>query len=153
MKKNWISWIFTGVLLFFVLGSLSLAFHPLTVYAKVHWGNTWWINNENPICQDGNCGADVGKDILRNNIEGKGLSTETDIIPLVLSWVRFFLGFVFVIAVIVLIVAGVMFITSFGNDTQNQKARKMILWTIIGILVIMLSYIIVSAIMGALTAA
>jgi len=148
MKKNWFSVIFTGVLLFFVLGSLFLASHPLTVYAR----NTWWINDKNPICQDGNCGVDVGKNIVNNEIKDKGLSTESDIIPLVLKWVRFLLGFVFIIAVIVLIVAGVMFITSFGNDTQNQKARKMILWTIIGILVIMLSYIIVSAIMDVLTA-
>jgi multisubunit Na+/H+ antiporter MnhB subunit len=153
MKKNWLSLVYTGVLLFFVLGSLSLALHPLTVYARSNWWSDWWIDDSNPICTGSDCGANVGRDILKNNIEGKGLSTETDIIPLVLSWVRFFLGFVFVIAVIVLIVAGVMFITSFGNDTQNQKARKMILWTIIGILVIMLSYIIVSAIMGALTAA
>jgi hypothetical protein len=140
--------VYTGVLLFFVLGSISQLFHPLTVYA----GNTLWISDENPICRDGNCGVDVGKNIVKNEIEDKGLSTESDIIPLVLKWVRFLLSFVFVIAVIVLIGAGVMFITSFGNDTQNQKARKMIFWTVIGILVIMLSYIIVSAIMDVLTA-
>lgn len=148
MKKNRLSLVHSCFISLFVLGSLLIIAQPVATYAS-----SWWINDSNPICTNNDCGAGVGRDILKNKIEGKGLSTEADIIPLVLSWVRFFLGFVFVIAVIVLIVAGVMFITSFGNDAQNQKARKMILWTIIGILVIMLSYIIVSAIMGALTAA
>lgn len=67
----------------------------------------------------------------------------------VISFINYFLGFLGLIAVVMIIYAGVLLVTGQGEEEQINKGKKIILWAAIGILVIMLSYAFVRVITGA----
>lgn len=55
-----------------------------------------------------------------------------------------------IIAVVVLVFAGYKYIASAGNPEQAKQARNTIFYTVIGLIVIMLSFAIVNIVLGAL---
>ncbi len=67
----------------------------------------------------------------------------------IVDFINYFLGFLGLIAVVMIIYAGVLLVTGQGEEEQINKGKKIILWAAIGILVIMLSYAIVRVITGA----
>ncbi len=67
----------------------------------------------------------------------------------VISFINYFLGFLGLIAVVMVIYAGILLVTGQGEEEQINKGKKIILWAAIGILVIMLSYTFVRVIAGA----
>lgn len=68
---------------------------------------------------------------------------------LVLTIVNFFLGFLGLIAVLMVIYGGVLVLTSAGNPEQAGKGKKILLYAAIGIVIILLSFAFVSTILGA----
>ena len=76
---------------------------------------------------------------------------ETDFRTLVLTIITYFLGFLGLLAVIMIIYGGITYVTSAGNDEAVGKAKKIILYSVIGIVVILLSFVIVNAVLGAQT--
>ena len=68
---------------------------------------------------------------------------------LALSIVNFFLGFLGLIAVVMIIVGGFFYVTASGNQEKIEKAKKIIEYAIIGIVVILLSFAIVNTVLGA----
>ena len=63
---------------------------------------------------------------------------------------NYFLGILGLIAVAFLIYAGVLMVTAGGNDEQIGKARKIITYAVIGIVIILLSWTIVTWVSAAL---
>ena len=76
---------------------------------------------------------------------------ETDFRTLVLTIIQYFLGFLGLLAVIMVIYGGITYVTSAGNDEAVGKAKKIILYSVIGIIVILLSFVIVGAVLGSPT--
>lgn len=72
------------------------------------------------------------------------ISKYSDVGGLVSRIVNFVLGFVGLIAFIMVILGGFWFLTAAGNDEQAAKGRKTVIYSIIGIIVILLSYAIVA---------
>ena len=64
--------------------------------------------------------------------------------------INYFLGLLGLIAVAFLIYAGVLMVTAGGNEEQVAKARKIIMYAVIGIVIILLSYTIVTFVATAL---
>jgi len=64
--------------------------------------------------------------------------------------INYVLGFLGLVAVAMLIYAGVMMVTSAGNEEGVGKAKKLITYAVIGIVIILLSYSIVTFITSAL---
>lgn len=62
----------------------------------------------------------------------------------------YFLGILGLVAVAFLIYAGVLMVTAGGNDEQVTKARKLIMYAVAGIVIILLSYTIVNFVTSAL---
>lgn len=118
------------------------------VYATAHPDQCSGVDSGNPYCQGDNCGVDEGIDKTAEGIKGN-VSTTTDIRLLIFGWIQFFLGFIFLVAVVGLIYAGVLFVTSLGNDGGRQKATKIITATLIGIIVILIAYGLVNTIIRA----
>ena len=58
--------------------------------------------------------------------------------------IQYVLGFVGLIAVIVIVIAGIRFIISSGEESEKEKAKKMIIYALIGLLIILLAEAIVS---------
>jgi hypothetical protein len=68
---------------------------------------------------------------------------------LVLTIVNFFLGFLGLIAVLMVIYGGVLIVTSAGKEDQAGKGKKILTYAAIGIVIILLSFAFVSTILGA----
>ena len=68
---------------------------------------------------------------------------ETSFLPAVM---KFIVGGVGWIATTVLLVSGFMMITSFGDSEMREKAKKMLYWSILGIIFIVLAYALVKGI-------
>ncbi len=64
----------------------------------------------------------------------------------VVSILNYLLGFVGLIAVAMLIYGGFRYLTSAGNEEVTKKAKSVILYAIIGIVIIALSFVIVNTI-------
>lgn len=62
--------------------------------------------------------------------------------------VNFFLYFLGFIATIMIIYGGVLYVTSAGNDDNVGKAKKILLYAVVGIIIILLSFAIVNTVIG-----
>lgn len=71
----------------------------------------------------------------------------TDVRALALTVVNYFLGFLGLVAVIMVIYGGVTYVTSAGNDEAIGNAKKIIMYALIGIIVILLSFVVVNAVL------
>jgi len=73
---------------------------------------------------------------------------ETDLRALVLKMVNYALTFLGIISVIMVIYGGVTYVISAGNDDAVGNAKKIIQFALIGIVIILLSFVIVNAVLG-----
>lgn len=77
------------------------------------------------------------------------ISKQRDIKKLLIDWSRFAIEIALVLAVIAIIWAGIRYITDLGDGSGVEAAKKIILWTIVGIFVILGSYAIVNTVIKA----
>ncbi len=74
---------------------------------------------------------------------------EGDLKVLLNTILSYFLGFLGFVCVIMVIYGGILYVTSAGNDENVGKAKKILLYAAIGIVIIMVSYALVNTILGA----
>ncbi len=79
----------------------------------------------------------------------EALPSQTSFLDLLTFIINFFLGLVGTVAILMLIYGGFLYLTSAGGD-NIKKAKNTIIYAIIGIIVILLSYAIVNTITGSL---
>lgn len=72
-----------------------------------------------------------------------GISSQTSVVAIVLMIISAILMIVLILAVLVIVIAGIYLITSNGDEGQKDKAKKIIFYCIIGIVVILISRVIV----------
>ena len=76
-----------------------------------------------------------------------------NISTIIIRIIQILLSLAGLIAVLVLIIGGFRYVTSFGNDDQVKQAKGMIINAIIGIIIIILSFVIVQVITNVLNRA
>lgn len=81
---------------------------------------------------------------------GTGLPNDTSVSGFILKIINIALAVAGLIAVLFLIIGGFRYITSAGNEETAESAKKIITNAIIGIVVIILSFVIVRVISNAL---
>lgn len=72
-----------------------------------------------------------------------GLETGTDIKVVLVKVITIILDFVILIAVIFVIVAGIRLIVSGGDEGEKDKAKKTIIYVIVGLIVVLFARVIV----------
>lgn len=72
-----------------------------------------------------------------------GIIGATSITQLIVNVITFILNIVLILAVLAVIIAGLYLITSAGEEGQKDKAKKIIFYALIGILVVIFSRAIV----------
>ncbi len=100
------------------------------------------------LAQGGGGGFFKGTDAAATSIE---VVKTTSLGANITDLINYFLGFLGIIAVAFLIYGGVLMVTSGGNEEGVGKAKKIITYAAIGIVIIMLSYSIVTFVTNALT--
>jgi len=81
---------------------------------------------------------------LNNADKPGGLPQQTDFVKLVVTISNAILAIVGVVAMLFLIIGGFQYITSAGNPESVGKAKTTILYAIIGLIVVILSWAIVN---------
>ena len=67
---------------------------------------------------------------------------------LILNVVNFFLLFIGLIAVIMIIYCGVTYVTAAGNQESIDKAKKIIMYAIVGIIIVLISFALVRTVIS-----
>jgi hypothetical protein len=101
-------------------------------------------------CRDEDCGYTKGLDVVRAELQDSNVSTTNSLKELIRGWVNFALGFLFITAVLAVIVAGYMMVAHFGNDDLVSKAKNIIKYAVIGIIVILLAYPLVNTVVSSI---
>jgi len=86
-------------------------------------------------------GADYVPDRISSRVDAENFFAQ------IINW---FLGFIGLIAVVMFIYGGVLYLTAGGNDEQTGKAKKAMLYAVIGIVIVLLAYTIVGALTSGL---
>lgn len=85
-----------------------------------------------------------GNLITPGSLEGSGILNEQSVITLVLKYVSFILPFLALAAFIGYVYAGILYVANFGNEDMTQKAKKIIIFCTIGLILLILSFTIVN---------
>jgi len=84
------------------------------------------------------------QDIIQVGDAPSAASQSGDLRSVINSFVNYFLSFLGLLAVMMIIYAGILMVSSAGDEEQSKKGKTIILWAVIGIVIILLSYTIVS---------
>ncbi len=91
--------------------------------------------------------AVVSAQMAEPEVEGFSERSVTEIIQNITNWI---VGIVALIAVLVIVIAGVMWATAGGNEDQQGKARKLLISGVIGLFIALAALAIVRLVIGRL---
>ena len=72
-----------------------------------------------------------------------GIATQVDIYQTITDMIKKVLDFILLIAVVYVIIAGIRLIVSGGDEGEKDKAKKTIIYVVVGILVILVARVVV----------
>jgi hypothetical protein len=90
----------------------------------------------------------VGIQVPDESLVAGGISKERSLIQLIVFYTNATLPYVSVISVFVFVVAGLFYILSFTNEELNGKAKNMMIYVVIGIVIIFSAYTIVNTLLS-----
>lgn len=93
-------------------------------------------------------GTKKGARLVRCQLDDN-ISKEKDLRKLIIGWMNFLLGLTAVLAVVALVWAGFTYVTAMGDDSRIETAKNVVIWTVVGILLILGAYAIVNTLMEA----
>jgi hypothetical protein len=79
--------------------------------------------------------------------EIRGISHEESLINLIIGWTNFLLPFVNVLSIAAIVAAGLMYIVSFTNDELHSKAKSILIYVTIGIVLVYSAFTIVNTLL------
>ena len=85
-------------------------------------------------------GLNTGLERAQDELQSTGIRPDTNLIASIAALINYILPYVGIIAVVAFIVAGFMFILGFGSDTAIQRAKKIMIWSAVGLIVILLAF-------------
>ncbi len=85
----------------------------------------------------------TGVEEIKEALGETGVTAEADIGNLILKYVNFVLPYLALAAFVGFVYAGFLYVTAYGNDEQIQKSKKILIYAVVGLIVVILSYSIV----------
>jgi len=85
-----------------------------------------------------------------NEVNGKigGISSHNSLVDIIIGWTNFLLPFVSVLAILGIIIGGILMITGFADEGNYEKGKKILIYSVIGIIIIFSAYPIVATIIS-----
>lgn len=87
--------------------------------------------------------TEAGVKDVESALQGSGVTGTEDIGDLILKYVNFALPFLALAAFVGFVYAGFLYVTAYGNDEQIQKSKKILIYAVAGLILVILSYSIV----------
>lgn len=78
------------------------------------------------------------------------LTQETNLRDYIVNIVNFVLGFLGLVAMVIVIYGGFLYVTAAGQEEQTTKGKKSIMYAVIGIVIILISFALVNTLIGGL---
>ncbi len=101
---------------------------------------TAWADPSN-VCDDPLFDGDEYKDL--KEAAGCNVDDNKTIMPVIMNLIQVVLAMIGLIAVVVLVYGGIMFVTSTGDTSKVQKAKNIVIYAIVGIVAASLAFAIV----------
>jgi hypothetical protein len=111
---------------------------PYCVSAGVNCDLPAWQNDPKCISQ-----TEAGTGLAKTSLGGTGITHTENAGDLIIKYVNFVLPYLTLAAFVGFVVAGFFYVTAYGNEEQLQKAKKILIWSVVGLLVVIASYAIV----------
>ncbi|PIW94204.1 MAG: hypothetical protein COZ86_02245 [Candidatus Moranbacteria bacterium CG_4_8_14_3_um_filter_41_13] len=92
-------------------------------------------------------GFGVGSDYVGGSETGLANESFYDLISRILNWL---LGLTGILAVIGFVISGILYLTAAGDEDQVEKAKSVMMYSIIGLVVALIGLIVVNALSGLL---
>lgn len=77
-----------------------------------------------------------------------GIADDADLVDSIAAILNWLLLFVGIVAIVMFVVGGILYLTAAGNEEQAEKAKNTITYAIIGLIVVLISYVLVRTIAG-----
>jgi len=114
---------------------LLIAFTPIGLRAQ----DPIFVGSDDDKKPDTQIGTEKLKDVL----QGTGVTGTENIGDLILKYVNFSLPYLALAAFLGFVYAGFLYVTAYGGDEQLQKSKKILIYSVVGLIVVILSYSIV----------
>lgn len=121
---------------------------PNDVYssAETNTGGSIYTPYDGPVFSGP--GLEGGALLAERQLDGN-VSKERDVKVLIIGWTNFLLSVAALLAVVALVWAGFLYVTAAGDDGRMETAKKIVIWVVVGILLILAAYAIVNTVMQA----
>ena len=97
-------------------------------------------------CPEGTvfCGKEMDEvlDDVKENTDG--IIKSDNLILVILGWISFILPYAGLLAFVGIIYAGFLYVTGFAEEGNIEKAKNILMWSVIGLILIFMAYAIVS---------
>lgn len=94
--------------------------------------------------------AEAGTGLAKTSLASTGITHTDNAGDYIKKLVNFSLPYLTLAAFLGYVVAGFMYVTAFGNDQQMEKAKKILIWSTVGLILVILSYAITNLLTGEL---
>lgn len=92
------------------------------------------------------CGPGIvsGADMVSGSLDS-GISKDKDLRSKIIDWTTYLYPIAAILAVVALVYAGFLYITAFGDEGKVESAKKILMWVVIGIIMILGAFAIVNS--------
>ncbi len=123
-----------------LLTSFSSAWASIFNTNTSGWGIFWgWAATSNPYCNSWDCWLQQGIDTVRWNLDGVVTDPDIGLADYIQSIIVYLLWFLSIIAIIYIIYAGFVLLTSGWDEEKTKTTKNTILYVIIGLVIIWLA--------------
>ncbi len=160
---------FTKVFIFVLLVSMSCLFahqafaawtqQECDVYRATHSEKDTWYELNCKWLKPASTPSSIGSPIYTGGglelpdqsagsaTEIRGISHEGSLINLIIGWTNFLLPYVNVLSIAAIVAAGLMYILSFTNEELHTKAKSILIYVVIGIVLVYSAFTIVNTLL------
>jgi hypothetical protein len=89
--------------------------------------------------------------VMSNTSAYEGGADEDSLVIAIGKIINVIIGFLGIIFIVLIIYGGFMWMTAQGNEAQVEKAKKILIRSIIGVIIILISFIVTWFVMGTLS--
>ncbi len=87
--------------------------------------------------------SEAGTGLGKTSLSGTGITHTENLGDLIIKYVNFILPYLTLAAFVGFVVAGFFYVTAYGSEEQLKKAKQILIWSVVGMILVIASYTIV----------